>query len=135
MRAMVLPKFGGADLFELRDVERPEPGPRDILVRIMAAAVNPVDAKIGADGSWAQLVPPLILGYDAAGVVEKLGVGVVEFRSGDEVYYTAEIFPNRFGTYAEFSVVDAALVGHKPARLSFAEARQYRWRGALRGKP
>ena len=122
MRAMVLPKFGGADLFELRNVERPQPGPGEILVRIVAASVNPVDAKIRADGSWARLVPPVILGYDAAGVVEKLGAGVVDFRPGDEVYYTPEIFSNRFGAYAEYSVVDAALVAHKPARLSFTEA-------------
>ncbi len=122
MRAMVLPKFGSADLFELRDVERPQPGPGEVLVRIVAASVNPVDAKIRADGSWAQLVPPLILGYDAAGVVEKLGAGVVDFRPGDEVYYTPEIFSNRFGTYAEYSVVEASLVAHKPERLSFAEA-------------
>lgn len=122
MRAMVLPQFGGADLFELRSVERPEPGPGEILVRIVAASVNPVDAKIRVDGSWAQLVPPLILGYDAAGVVEKLGAGVVDFRQGDEVYYTPEIFSNRFGTYAEYNVVDAALAAHKPERLSFAEA-------------
>ncbi len=122
MRAMILPKFGSTDLFELRNVERPEPGPGEILVRIIAASVNPVDAKIRVDGSWAQLVPPVILGYDAAGIVEKLGPGVVELRPGDEVYYTPEIFSNRFGTYAEYSVVDAALVATKPARLSFAEA-------------
>ncbi len=122
MRAMIIPEFGGADLFELRNVERPEPGPGEILVRIVAASVNPIDAKIRADGSWAQLVPPVILGYDAAGVVEKLGAGVVEFRPGDEVYYTPEIFSNRFGSYAEYSVVDAAIVAHKPSRLSFTEA-------------
>lgn len=122
MRAMVLPKFGGPELFELRDIERPEPGPGEILVRIIAASVNPVDAKLRADGAWAQLVPPVILGYDAAGVVEKLGSGVVDFRPGDEVYFTAEIFSNRFGTYAEYTVVDAAIVARKPAGLSFTEA-------------
>ena len=122
MRAMVLPEFGGPELFELRDVERPEPGPGEILVRIIAASVNPVDAKIRADGSWAQLVPPVILGYDAAGIVEKLGSGVVDFRPGDEVYFTAEIFSNRFGTYAEYTVVDAAIVARKPAGVSFIEA-------------
>lgn len=122
MRAMVLPQFGGPELFELREVERPEPGPGEILVRIIAASVNPVDAKIRADGSWAQLVPPIITGYDAAGVVEKLGAGVVDFRPGDDVYFTAEIFSNRFGTYAEYTVVDSAIVARKPANLSFIEA-------------
>jgi NADPH2:quinone reductase len=122
MRAMVLPQFGGPELFELSDVERPEPGPGEILVRIIAASVNPVDAKIRADGRWAQLVAPVILGYDAAGVVEKLGPGVADFRPGDEVYFTAEIFSNRFGTYAEYTVVDAAIVARKPNGLSFIDA-------------
>jgi NADPH2:quinone reductase len=122
MRAMVLPKFGGPELFELRDIERPEPGPGEILVRIIAASVNPVDAKIRADGSWAQLVPPIIPGYDAAGIVEKLGAGVVDFRPGDDVYFTPEIFSNRFGTYAEYTVVDASIVARKPAGLSFIES-------------
>jgi NADPH2:quinone reductase len=122
MRAMVLPQFGGAELLELREIERPEPGPGKILVRIIAASVNPVDAKIRADGNWAQLVPPVVLGYDAAGIVEKLSPGVVDFRPGDDVYFTAEIFSNRYGTYAEYTVADAALVARKPAGLSFIEA-------------
>jgi NADPH:quinone reductase len=122
MRAMVLPAFGGPELFEEREIETPRPGPGEILIRIVAASVNPVDTKIRVDGSWAQLIPPVILGYDGAGVVEKLGVGVIDFRPGDEVFYTAEIFSNRFGTYAEYSVADAAIVARKPAGLSFIHA-------------
>src|SRR5918998_6148109 len=80
MRAMVLPRFGGPDLFEAREVERPSPGPGEGLVRVVATAVNPVDAKLRADGSWAGLRPPVILlGYDAAGVVEEAGPGVSAF--------------------------------------------------------
>jgi NADPH2:quinone reductase len=94
MRAMVLPRFGGPDLFEAREVERPSPGPGEVLVRVVATAVNPVDAKLRADGSWAGLRPPVVLGYDAAGVVEEAGPGVSAFRPGDEVYYTPEIFGN-----------------------------------------
>jgi NADPH:quinone reductase len=122
MRAMVIPRFGGADVFELRDVERPEPGPAQILVRVIAAAVNPVDAKLRANGRWANLRPPVILGYDVAGVVEEIGSCVFDFHPGDEVYYTPEIFGNPQGSYAEYNAVDAAIVGRKPKGLSFIEA-------------
>ena len=119
MRAMVLPRFGGPELFELREVERPQPGAGELLVRIIASAVNPVDAKLRADGSWAKLQPPVILGYDAAGIVAEAAPGAGDFRAGDEVYYTPEIFANPKGTYAEYNVVAAAIVAKKPAGLSF----------------
>src|SRR3712207_1463469 len=122
MRAMVLPRFGGPDLFEAREVERPSPGPGEVLVRIVATAVNPVDAKLRADGSWAGLRPPVVLGYDVAGVVEEIGPGVSAFRPGDEVYYTPEIFGNQRGSYAEFNAAPASIVARKPAGLSFEEA-------------
>lgn len=122
MRAMVLPRFGGPDLFEAREVERPAPGPGEILVRVVATAVNPVDAKLREDGSWAGLRPPVILGYDASGIVEEIGPGVSAFRPGDEVYYTPEIFGNQHGSYAEFNVASASILARKPAGLSFEEA-------------
>src|SRR5688572_16784732 len=122
MRAMVIPRFGGPDVFELREVDRPEPGPGQILVRVMASAVNPVDAKLRANGSWANLKPPVILGYDVAGVVEQIGPCVFDFHPNDEVYYTPEIFGNPRGSYAEYNTVDASIVARKPKGLSFVEA-------------
>jgi len=122
MRAMVLPRFGGPDLFEAREVERPSPGPGEVLVRVLATAVNPVDAKLRADGRRMALQPPVILGYDVAGVVEEIGPGVSAFRPGDEVYYTPEIFGNQRGSYAEFNAAPASIVARKPAGLSFEEA-------------
>lgn len=122
MRAMVLPRFGGDDLFEACEVERPTPAPGEVLVRIVATSVNPVDAKLRADGSWARLRPPVILGYDVAGVVEEVGPGVSAFRPGDEVFYTPEIFANQHGSYAEYNAVSASIVARKPAGLSFEEA-------------
>ncbi|HKJ08332.1 MAG TPA: zinc-dependent alcohol dehydrogenase family protein [Gammaproteobacteria bacterium] len=122
MHAMVLSRFGGPELFEVRDIERPTPGPGQLLVRVIASGTNPVDAKLRADGSWAHLQPPVVLGYDAAGVVEDIGVGVTDFQIGDEVYYTPEIFANPQGTYAEYNTVPASLVGQKPGNLSFEEA-------------
>ncbi len=122
MRAMVIPRFGGPDVFELRDVPAPAPGPGQLLVRIRYSGTNPVDAKLRANGAWAGLVPPVVLGYDASGVVEQVGPGVTGFAPGDEVYYTPEIHGNPLGTYAELNVVAAAIVARKPASLSHAEA-------------
>ena len=89
---MVIPEFGNSDLFEERDVERPEPGVCEVLVRVIATSVNPIDTKLRADGSFAGLEPPVILGGDVSGVVEEVGPGVTEFAPGDEVYYTPEVF-------------------------------------------
>jgi NADPH2:quinone reductase len=122
MRAMVITAFGGPDVFELREVERPSPGPGELLVRVVASGTNPVDAKIRAAGGWARIAPPAILGYDVSGVVEEVGPGVHDFAPGDEVFYTPEIFGNQSGSYAEFNVARAAIVAKKPRRLSHVEA-------------
>ena len=122
MRAVVLKGFGGLEMLEERDLPVPEPGPGEVLVRNLAVAVNPVDAKIRAAGRWAGVEPPFVLGYDAAGVVAKVGPGVKDLKEGDEVYYTPEIFGNPHGTYAEYTPVPAGIVAKKPKNLSFAEA-------------
>jgi NADPH2:quinone reductase len=122
MRAMVIPAFGGPGIFESRDVPKPEPGPGEVLVKILASGTNPVDAKIRAAGSWAGITPPAVLGADASGIVEAVGPGVTEFSPGDEVYYTPGIFGNHAGTYAEYSVVKADIVAPKPKNLSHVEA-------------
>ena len=122
MRAVVLKGFGGLEMLEERDLPVPEPGPGEVLGRNLAVAVNPVDAKIRAAGRWAGVEPPFVLGYDAAGVVAKVGPGVKDLKEGDEVYYTPEIFGNPHGTYAEYTPVPAGIVAKKPKNLSFAEA-------------
>ena len=123
MRAMVTPQFGGPDLFEEQDVERPHPGPGEVQVRVVAAGTNPVDAKFRADGSSAGLEAPIILGLDVSGVVEEVGPGVTDLAPGDEVYYTPEVFgPNSNGSYAEYHVAKADIVAKKPASLSHEEA-------------
>jgi NADPH2:quinone reductase len=122
MRAMVITRFGGPDVFELQDRERPAPNPGEVLVRIVASGTNPVDAKIRQAGSWAQIPFPAVLGYDVSGVIEELGPGVTEFKVGDEVFYTPEIFGNSHGSYAEYTVASARIVAHKPANLSHIEA-------------
>lgn len=122
MRAVILRAWGDPSQFEVQEVEQPAPGAGEVLVRVHASGTNPVEAKIRAGGSWAQIAPPAILGYDVAGVVEAVGPGVTEFEPGDEVYYTPEIFGNQRGSYAEFNVAPAAIMAKKPENLSFVEA-------------
>jgi len=120
---MVMPRFGGPELFEESDVERPGPGPGEVLVRVVVAGTNPVDAKLRADGSFAGLEPPVVLGSDVSGVVEEVGAGVADLAPGDEVYYTPEIFgPGSNGGYAEYNLVRAGIVAKKPALISHEEA-------------
>ena len=122
MRAMVISRFGGPDVFELQDRPRPVAGPGELLVRVVASGTNPVDAKIRQAGSWAGIPFPAVLGYDVSGVVEEVGPGVTGFKAGDEVFYTPEIFGNPNGSYAEYTVAAASIVAHKPPGLSHIEA-------------
>ena len=100
-------------------VPEPTPGPNDLLVRVRAVSVNPVDVKVRASAKPAP-GQPRILGYDAAGTVVQVGAEVKGFSVGDEVFYAGAI--DRPGTNAELHAVDARIVGHKPKSLSFAEA-------------
>jgi NADPH2:quinone reductase len=119
---MVTPQFGGPDLFEERNIERPEPGPGEVLVRAVAVGTNPVEAKFRAAGASMGLEAPIILGTDVSGVVEEVGPGVTDFLPGDEVYYSNELFgPGSNGAYAEYSVATASIVAKKPAVLSHEE--------------
>lgn len=120
MRAEVISKFGGIDVFhEEPETPIPEPGPSEMLVRVHATSVNPVDAKIRRRGVFG-VRPPAILGYDVSGVVEAVGRSVVGFGPGDEVFYSPEI--DGRGSYAEFHAVDSGIVAHKPSVLSHEEA-------------
>lgn len=121
MKASIIRSFGGPDRFELSDLPKPTPGPGQVLVRVVAASVNPVDYKVRQSGSWAGVPMPAILGYDAAGVVEALGTGAKRFKLGDEVFYSARIF-GRQGTYAEYHVEDEEILALKPKALSFEQA-------------
>jgi NADPH:quinone reductase len=115
-----LPIDDPASLFEF-DAGTPVPGPRDLLVRVRAVSVNPVDWKQrqrAAEGTT--LETPKILGYDASGAVEAVGSEVSLFAVGDEVFYAGSIL--RQGTNAELHLVDERLVGRKPKSLTDAEA-------------
>ena len=100
-------------------VPEPRPGPRDLLVRVRAVSVNPVDVKVRTSAA-APEGGPKILGWDAAGIVEAVGSEVTLFRAGDEVFYAGDI--SRPGTNAELHLVDERIAGHKPRTLDWAEA-------------
>jgi zinc-binding alcohol dehydrogenase family protein len=104
----------------LQDVEVPVPDvrPRDLLVRVEAVSVNPVDVK--RRSSLSPSAEPTILGFDAAGVVHAVGSEVTSFAVGDEVWYAGDI--TRQGSNAEFQAVDERIVARKPATLGFADA-------------
>lgn len=105
----------------LQDIElsKPEANDHDLLVKVNAISVNPVDTKIRAPKDQVE-ASPRILGWDAAGEVVSVGQQVVHFSVGDQVYYAGDI--TRSGSNCEFQLVDERIVGRKPALLSFTEA-------------
>jgi NADPH2:quinone reductase len=122
MRAVALTRYLPISNPEsLVDVELdpPSPGPRDLLVRVHAIAVNPVDVKVRSPKPKVEPAPR-VLGWDAAGVVEATGSEVTLFRPGDAVFYAGDI--TRPGSNQQLQLVDERIVGPKPARLDMAEA-------------
>ena len=101
------------------DLPMPEPTGRDLLVRVEAVSVNPVDTKVRAPGKPARTTP-LVLGWDAAGVVESVGTAVSRFKPGDQVFYAGDI--TRPGSNSQYHLVDERIVGHKPSSLTVEEA-------------
>ena len=113
-----LPITDPESLFNV-DLPKPQAAGRDLLVRVEAVSVNPVDTKVRAPKPDVEKTPR-VLGWDAAGVVESVGPNVTSFRPGDDVFYAGDI--TRPGTNSEYHLVDGRIVGHKPSSLSFAEA-------------
>ncbi|WP_434768588.1 zinc-dependent alcohol dehydrogenase family protein [Pseudomonas triticicola] len=121
MKAMILKSFGGPDSFELSDVPKPVPQAGQVLVRVHATSINPLDYQVRR-GDYPDLVPlPAITGHDVSGVVEAIGPGVSAFAPGDEVWYTPQIFDGQ-GSYAEYHVAAESIIARKPAALSHLEA-------------
>jgi NADPH2:quinone reductase len=119
---MVIPEFGPPSLFEERDIEKPKARPGEILIKIIASATNPVDAKIRS-GAIPAVEPPAVLGSDVSGTVEEVGPGALDFTAGEEVYYTTELFgEGANGAHAEYVAAPANIVAKKPNSLSHEEA-------------
>lgn len=122
MKAALIDRYGSNDVVTVGDIAVPAIGESDVLVRVHAASVNPVDIKT-RDGKLATLLKyrfPLVLGNDLAGVVSEVGARVTRFRKGDLVY--ARVDYDRIGTFAEFAVVREGAAAFKPVNLTFEEA-------------
>lgn len=122
MKAIVLTAFGGVENLQLREVPVPPVDAGELLVRVVATSINPLDCQIRR-GDYSESVPlPAIIGHDVSGVVERVGPGVHDFKPGDEVFYTPRIFGPKGGSYAEFNVVAQELVTHNPRNLTHTQA-------------
>src|SRR3984893_14103693 len=124
MRAFVLTRYGGPDATELREVPEPQPGPREILVRVHAAGLNPVDYKIreGKLKGIHRYPLPTVLGNEFAGTVQALGDGAARFAEGDRVF--ARVEKERLGAFAELACVGEDLAAKMPPSLRLdAQAR------------
>ncbi|MBU0678965.1 MAG: NADP-dependent oxidoreductase [Verrucomicrobia bacterium] len=124
MKAVGIREFGGREVMELMQLPDPQPGPGEVRIRVRAAGVNPVDWKI-REGWLKDFIPhefPIVLGWDAAGVIDLIGPGVTDFVEGNTVYAYCRKPVIHGGTYAERVVVPASSVALKPKRTSFSEA-------------
>jgi len=123
MKAIRINEFGGREVMKMEEIERPVPAADEILVKIYASGVNPVDWGIRKGGNE-HLRPflklPMTLGWDTAGIVEETGSNVTAFKKGDAVYGVPD-FPGD-GSYAEYCVAKAARFALKPKSISFNEA-------------
>jgi NADPH:quinone reductase-like Zn-dependent oxidoreductase len=122
MSAVQISEFGGTEVLRLVEVPRPEAGPGELLVRVHATAVNPVDTQTrrGWTRSFTGATLPYIPGFDVSGVVAAVGEGVTRFAPGDEVFAMIDL--GRGGGYAEYVVLEEPEAARKPAGISHAEA-------------
>ncbi len=123
MKAVVLHEFGGPEVLRIEEVPAPEPIPTEVQVRVLAAGVNPVDCKTREGRGTVSVLgePPLRIGWDVAGVVTAVGLGVTRFQVGEEVF-GMPWFPRQAGAYAEYVTAPSRHFAAKPAVLTDAEA-------------
>ena len=124
MQAMIIRRTGGPEVFELAEIDTPEPGPGEVLIKVLYAGVNPADWK-NRQGMLEQFRPyvfPYIIGFDAAGVIAAVGEGVVDLAVGDRVFTPTNHGQGGQGSYAQFTIANTDRVAHIPASLSFREA-------------
>ncbi|MFF8103400.1 NADP-dependent oxidoreductase [Streptomyces sp. NPDC016640] len=123
MRAVVQDGFGGPEVLRVRQVPRPAPLPTEVLVRVHAAGVNPVDWKTRGGTGMAGVLgePPFTVGWDVSGVVEEVGFGVTTLKAGDEVY-GMPWFPRAANAYSEYVTAPARQFARKPATVDHVHA-------------
>ena len=122
MKAIRIHEFGGPDVLELEDVEVPQPKDDEVLIKVYASSVNPVDQKIVAGKAAAKFPTkfPLTIGWDVSGVIEQAGSHVRNFSIGDEVY--GRPFPTQNGAFAEYLVIKANEIALKPRSVDHIQA-------------
>lgn len=123
MKAIVINEFGDADVLRMAEVEKPVPVGSQVLVKVKAIGINPVDTKVRAGGHSIskRLRFPAILGWDVSGIVQECGSEVTAFHPGDEVFGNLG-FPNLAGGYAEYVLAEVNEIVAKPSGVSFEEA-------------
>ncbi len=123
MRAVQVTRFGGPEVLRLAEVERPSPISTEVLIRVLAASVNPVDCKTRRGEGVSRWVgpPPFVVGWDVAGVVEATGYGVTRFEVGDLVYGMPR-FPREAGAYGDYVTAPSRQLARVPGGISPVEA-------------
>lgn len=123
MVAVTQHTFGSGDVLQTERLLRPSPLPTEVLVRVQAAGINPVDWKTRAGGGMSQVLgePPFVLGWDVSGVVEEVGFGVTTLAPGDEVY-GMPWFPRAAGAYAQYLTAPSRQLARKPRSVTHAQA-------------
>lgn len=121
MKAVRIHKYGGPEVLVYEDVPTPEPGPAQVLVRIEAASVNPIDVAIREHRFPTPKQPPRILGADGAGVVARVGEEITGVTPGERVFFSG-LGVGSEGSYAEYALIAATQAVPMPAELSFAQA-------------
>ena len=123
MKAVRVHNYGGPEVLRFEDAPRPTPGSGELLVRVHAVSVNPIDWKVRA-GDMKDYIPlhlPFIPGWDVSGVVEAVGAGVTKFKKGDEVYARPDVVQHG-GAYAEYAVVKETQTALKPKSVDYVHA-------------
>lgn len=121
MKVIMIEQFGPSSVMKLIDQPTPNPGHDEVLVRVKAASVNPVDIQTRRGDYKTAVALPARLGVDCAGIIEKVGKDVDGFHVGDEVFYVPRLLENE-GSYATHHVEKAAIVAKKPETISFEQA-------------
>ena len=121
MKAVTISNYGEPDVLKLTEVEKPRPSGKELLVKVYATSINPVDYKIRKGGIERGVAFPQILGFDVSGVIEEIGNLVTNFKPGDEVFYLPRIIGWQ-GAYSEYHLVEESIVAKKPLNISHIEA-------------
>ena len=120
MKAIRIHAYGGPEVLKYEDVPRPIPNEDDVLIKVLAAGVNPVDWKIRQGYMKDMFTLPLIPGWDVAGIIEEKGKKVTNLKIGESVYARPAILRN--GAYAEYIAVKASEVALKPESIDYIQA-------------